>query len=80
MGISRDGSVMVSGIGFQPMDESKHGQDAHATQPRLHYFAEADGDGDEDGGPSAGGLTSSNSTSKIKVEFGPISEPTARSP
>jgi len=80
MGISGGGSVMLSGIGFQPMDESKHEQDPHATQARFHYFAEADGDGDADGAPSAGGLTSSNSTSKIKVEFGPISGPTARSP
>ena len=38
MGISRDGSVMISGIGFQPMDESKHGQDAHATRDRRYII------------------------------------------
>ncbi len=52
------------------------GSSTESINRRAPYYYRGDGDGFA----PAAGFTSSNSTSKMRVEFGPISGPTARSP
>src|SRR5262245_50065589 len=76
------------GISFKPLKKfGAHRSDAPNPKRLLRdYFLVGAGDGgagtfgEACGAGVGGGFTSCNSTSKIRVEFGPISGPIARSP
>jgi hypothetical protein len=70
-------------LGDGPSPLIGHGKCAWPGAVRSYFFGDGDAAGACGAGlaaPPSGGLTPNNSTSKIKVELGVMSGPTARSP